>query len=102
MTVDNVLIELTEVDKWQNKSEYTSIPKATCEEFNVSTSGYGMVVKDLALILGANNCDISRLVEVRRSGTLVFNKVPLKRWLDKSDKRPKQLKSTRPVEYKEV
>jgi len=84
----NIIVELTTEKKYRNKSEYKTVQKATCDEFDASTTGNGTIIKDLALILHEKKCDISRMFEVRRGTTLVFELVPLKRWIEKRDNRP--------------
>ncbi len=88
----NILIELDSVRKDSNKSEYRNVNRAVCREFGLEVIGDGPIIKKLLKDLDEHNCDISRGVEIRRSGVLCFNVVPLNLWINPPDRRPEWLK----------
>ena len=76
-----IKIELDEVKKWRNKTEYREIPRAKCG--NMEVIGYGEIVARLCAEL-AELYDGAKMVEVFRGGTLCFKPRELQNWA-KSD-----------------
>lgn len=90
--MDEVVCYLSQKQKWRNKQEYHTIPQITCPEFNLEFLGHGLLETLMAKALYENNCDSDRVLAIYRGDTLVYTKVPLKRWIFKEDRRPDWLK----------
>ena len=74
-------IELDEVKKWRNKSEYREIPRARCG--NIEVIGHGKIVSRLCAEL-AELYDEAEMVEVWRGDVPCFKPRKLGFWA-KSD-----------------
>ena len=71
-------VELDNVRKYRNASEWHEIPRARCNGLEIV--GYGAIIKQICAALAQQGGDLEGLVEVYRGGTLCFTKVPLKAW----------------------
>lgn len=79
-----IRIELDNVRKYRNASEYHEVPRARCE--GIEKTGQGRLIKAICNELAAQNRDINEVVEVWRGDTLCFNRAPLKLWIFKGER----------------
>ena len=80
-------VELDNVRKYRNASEWHEIPRARCNGLEIV--GYGAIIKQICKALAQQGADLEGLIEVYRGGTLCFTKAPLKSWFLKAPKEGK-------------
>ena len=71
-------IELDEVKKWRNKSEFQRVPRA--RHGNLAITGYGKIVAKICAEL-SEIYDGTEMVEVWRGDMLCFQPQTLERWI---------------------